>query len=168
MYSQGINEFSALTREEMKSKVIGRGYNARGSATAAAATAGAPYEASYPVLPESALPASLDWRTKGVVTPVKDQAQCGGCWSFSAAETMEVWGGKGREESGRLALTSPPSSPLCPQSFVAIATGKLLVFSEQQLIDCTPNPNQCGGTGACSLSVCVCGGGGCCWLLGVA
>jgi hypothetical protein len=81
----------------------------------------APLESHVPV---SALPLSLDWRTKGVVTPVKDQGQCGGCWSFSAAETAE--------------------------SIVAIATGKLMVLSEQQILSCTPNPDQCGGTGGCS------------------
>jgi len=74
-------------------------------------------------VPVSALPASLDWREKGVVTAVKDQGGCGGCWSFSAAETTE--------------------------SAVAIASGKLLVFSEQELLACTQNPNNCGGTGGC-------------------
>jgi len=69
------------------------------------------------------LPSSIDWRRALVITDVKDQGQCGSCWSFAAAESVE--------------------------SYYAIAGGKLSVLSEQQILDCTPNPNQCGGTGGC-------------------
>ncbi len=29
-------------------------------------------------------PTSLDWRTKNVVTSIKDQGSCGCCWAFAA------------------------------------------------------------------------------------
>ena len=72
------------------------------------------------------LPTAVDWRTKSpsVVTPPKNQGGCGSCWAFSATETLE--------------------------SAVAIATGKLLTLSPQQIVSCTPNPDDCGGTGGCS------------------
>jgi len=72
------------------------------------------------------VPESLDWRDKGVVQPAKDQGSCGSCWAFSAIATLE--------------------------SHIAIQTGSLLDLSEQQLVSCAPNPDQCGGTGGCAGS----------------
>lgn len=34
-------------------------------------------------------PTSLDWRTAGVVTSIKSQGNCGGCWTFAAAAHAE-------------------------------------------------------------------------------
>ena len=59
----------------------------------------------------SSPPESWDWRKQGAITPVKNQGQCGSCWSFSAAGALEgAW---------------------------AISTNQLYNFSEQQLMDCS-------------------------------
>ncbi len=66
----------------------------------------------------------IDWRGRGVITAVKNQAACGSCWAFAAVEAVEA--------------------------AFSIATGRLENLSEQQILDCTPNPLECGGDGGCT------------------
>lgn len=69
----------------------------------------------------SKLPDSVNWWLYGAVTPVKDQAVCGSCWSFGTIGHLE--GAYFRK------------------------TGRLVRLSEQQLIDCSWNDgnNGCDG-----------------------
>jgi len=107
-YTVGINQFADMTRTEFKNVML-------------------KYQAErkkanpVKVLDETATPDSVDWTTKGAVTPVKNQGQCGSCWAFSTTGSVE--------------------------GAYQIATGKLLSFSEQELVDCAGSYGNQGCNG---------------------
>ncbi|EEF39859.1 senescence-specific cysteine protease SAG39 [Ricinus communis] len=102
-YKLGINAFTDLTNEEFRASH--NGYTmSMSSHQSSYRTKSFRYENV------TAVPPSLDWRTKGAVTHIKDQGQCGCCWAFSAVAAME--------------------------GITKLSTGTLISLSEQELVDC--------------------------------
>jgi cathepsin F len=79
-------------------------------------------------------PLSFDWRTQGVVGPVKNQLSCGGCWAFSANVNLE--------------------------GLYARRFGVYRSFSEEQLIDCDYTNSGCNGGNQQNAFLYVMGTGG--------
>lgn len=107
-----LNSFSDITQEEFKTRFIHthtdfnknillcQQYNMKNIST----------------------PDHFDWRTvPNVVSPVKNQAQCGSCWAFSTVEALE--------------------------SLYYIKTNNSILLSPQELVDCssTFGNNGCNG-----------------------
>lgn len=98
-FSLGINQFSDLSTEEFKV------YHNNKYSSSTSSYGCNPFVNTY----TDALN-SIDWTTKNVVNPVRNQGQCGSCWAFATTSNAEsVW---------------------------AISKGYLTDLSEQYLVDC--------------------------------
>jgi cathepsin L len=107
-FKMGLTQFADLTHDEFKAQYLmntlpPKEDNLRGE----------------PHVMREGAPDSMDWRTQGAVTAVKNQGGCGSCWSFGASGALE--------------------------GAYFIKNGKLLSFSEQQQVDCNRNCYGCNG-----------------------
>jgi len=111
-WTMGVNAFTDLTSKEFSELYLG--YKPRQNDFARSQ--------NLHVAPSAqVLASSLDWRTSGAVTPIKDQGQCGSCWAFSTTGSVE-----GANK---------------------IKSGNLLSVSEQQLVDCAGSSGNQGCNG---------------------
>lgn len=105
-----MNKFGDLTVEEFSKIYLGfAGYRAT------------PRTPAAEVKVRVDIPASWDWRQQGAVTHIKNQGQCGSCWSFSTTGSCE--------------------------GAHFLATKNLVSLSEQQLVDCSGSYGNQGCNG---------------------
>jgi len=110
-YEVELNKFADLTSAEFKNIYLGYKPELRRYKPVTLD--------SFPV---GAYPSgSLDWTTKGAVTGVKDQGQCGSCWAFSTTGGVEA--------------------------AVFLKHSTLTSLSEQQLVDCAGSYGNAGCNG---------------------
>ncbi|GBM48154.1 Cathepsin L [Araneus ventricosus] len=108
-YTLGLNKYSDLSHEEYMKHL--NGYKIGNTSRIN----------PKPFVPpnNTKLPDKVDWRDQGLVTPVKDQGQCGSCWAFSSTGALE---GQTKKK-----------------------TGNLISLSEQNLVDCVSENSGCDG-----------------------
>jgi len=107
-FKLAMNKFGDLSKEEFKRLYTGLQINTNRTRNEVA-------------LSTTALPTTVDWRKQNAVTPIKNQGQCGSCWSFSSTGSLE--------------------------GLNAIKNHNLLSFSEQQLVDCSGSYGNQGCNG---------------------
>jgi len=107
-WKMGINQFADLSPAEFKAYL---GLKPRDNSYIRSTNVAVLADASN----------DIDWVSKGAVTPVKDQAQCGSCWAFSTTGAVE--------------------------GAVFVKSGRLTSVSEQQLVDCAGSSGNQGCNG---------------------
>lgn len=145
LWKASVNKFADYTPAEVNALLgyrrVGRWFQARSSGSASMLQVERSVDSQGEVQEASSLVeihakrnlrddddlSTMDWRTKGLVSSssefILNQGGCGSCWAMASVGALEMH----RE----------------------IAGGPAQRLSWAQLVDCVPNPQECGGNGGC-------------------
>lgn len=120
LWKAGLSKFSDHTEEERKAV---RGYkrSAPREEGASLFQRGEIHEL------QTDLPDEKSWTSLSVANNIKDQGSCGSCWAISTTSVLEA----------HYEIYSKANG------------GADRTFSPQEVLECTPNPDECGGQGGC-------------------
>eukprot|EP00929_Paragymnodinium_shiwhaense_P080458 TRINITY_DN4195_c0_g1_i2.p1 TRINITY_DN4195_c0_g1~~TRINITY_DN4195_c0_g1_i2.p1 ORF type:complete len:408 (-),score=104.34 TRINITY_DN4195_c0_g1_i2:476-1699(-) len=120
-WTAGINYLADWTSEELAQLTGWRGKNRGGGGSAGG---------GFSLLEDNATSFTaddwnkeVDWRTLQMAKEVPEQGACGSCWAVATVVLLEA--------------------------HTEIAFERQRSFSVQQLVNCVPNPEECGGQGGC-------------------
>lgn len=123
-YKMGVNKFADLSVEEFAQRL--------------GLKVGPPTNQTFSLQADD-VPEEVNWVTLGAVTPVKDQGQCGSCWSFSAVSI--------HSSAASNALICPAFQTGAIEGQYFLANNQLVSLSEQNLVDCTSSYGDYGCSG---------------------
>jgi len=119
LWTAGATKHADFSEEELSRL---RGWS--GSASPRRGGAGKSLRSGIALAQEDALPDEVtSWNNLSVLQKVRDQGGCGSCWAVATSTVLDSHGE---------IYKSPQAS-----------------FAAQNILDCTPNPRKCGGSGGC-------------------
>jgi cathepsin L len=120
LWTAGVNKLADRTEEELASI---RGYRHHSRPEGARSSKLGFLQLSRRSMSIEHLPEDFSWQSHlQAMQDVRDQGSCGSCWAFASATVLRAHSELYQVDRN---------------------------FSQQQLVDCTPNPRHCGGDGGC-------------------
>lgn len=121
LWTAGVNEFWDWNQKEMTS-LFGWVDGARPSGTSGGSKLSSIQKTDFLQKVNKTLPVEKSWNHLKSLQGVKSQGGCGSCWAVAAVTTLET---------------------------ATEINGNRRSFSAQELVNCVPNPKECGGQGGC-------------------
>jgi cathepsin L len=132
LWSAGVNKIWDWTTAEISqlNGRLGRSSMTRGGGGKLAAVHASKFLSKNHSLSENSTlmtaktaPSAKDWKHLDVTKNIPDQGSCGSCWAVAASTVL--------------------------QAHVQIYMNKTRTFAVQEMVNCIPNPQECGGQGGC-------------------